>query len=117
MPGLKLMRRLQATAGYRLQVTDYWFYTTSQHDPVVCSLSSVPRRYRFDEALENAVENNFTAKTPRAQKTYSKDKIHPKRGSRNSNFQRKDAKTQRKGRVLNSISYDQGLHQTDESCF
>ena len=33
--------------------------------------------------LENAVENNFTAKTPRAQypvgalRTYSKDKIHP----------------------------------------
>ncbi len=41
----------------------------------------------------------------------------PKRGSRNLNFHRKDAKTLRKGRVLNSISYDQGLHQTDESCF
>jgi hypothetical protein len=27
--------------------------------------------------LENAVENHFTAKTPRAQRTYSRDKTHP----------------------------------------
>ena len=27
--------------------------------------------------LENAVENHFTAKTPRAQRTYNRDKIHP----------------------------------------
>jgi hypothetical protein len=27
--------------------------------------------------LENAVENHFTAKPPRAQRTYSKIKIHP----------------------------------------
>jgi hypothetical protein len=26
--------------------------------------------------LKKAVENHFTAKTPRAQRTYSKDKIH-----------------------------------------
>ena len=38
-------------------------------------LSSVCSFLRFN--LENAVENNFTAKTPRAQRTYSKDKIHP----------------------------------------
>jgi hypothetical protein len=28
-------------------------------------------------SLENAVENHFTAKPPRAQKTYSKINIHP----------------------------------------
>ncbi len=28
-------------------------------------------------SLENAVGNHFTAKTPRAQRTYSRDKTHP----------------------------------------
>jgi hypothetical protein len=30
-----------------------------------------------DLTLENAVENHFTAKPPRAQRTYSKINIHP----------------------------------------
>ena len=31
----------------------------------------------FKFILKNAVENHFTAKPPRAQRTYSKNKIHP----------------------------------------
>jgi hypothetical protein len=39
--------------------------------------SAPPREPIADFILENAVENHFTAKPPRAQRTYSKIKLHP----------------------------------------
>ena len=42
-----------------------------------CDLAVKRRCIAQSFDLESAVENHFTAKTPRAQRTYSKDKIHP----------------------------------------
>jgi hypothetical protein len=35
------------------------------------------RKFGHHLSLENAVENHFTAKPPRTQRTYSKNKSHP----------------------------------------
>ena len=43
--------------------------------------------------------------------------IQPRNDSRNSKFHRQVAKTLRKGKILNSILYDQRLDQAGESYF